>query len=199
MTYGSKALSPTHQKYTTLQLECLAVHFAMTKCWFYLKGSPHFTLATDHKPFEGIFKKDLFEVQNPRLQEIWEKLLPYTLTLKWVAGKGYHITDAWFRAPLFALGDPDDIQIDTARTCMVTVDGKRNEFTTILNSVDADCIMLKNDVMNPTYGSLYTNQLKAVFDNLSADGELVYLDAERIVLPLKVVKPVLKLLFHMLE
>ena len=44
----------------------------------------------------------------------------------------------------------------------------------------------------------YAAQLKAVFDHLSVDGELVYLDAKRIVIPLKGVKSILKLLqgFH---
>ena len=49
------------------------MHFDVTKCSFYLKGLPHFAVATDHKPLEGIFEKDLFEVQNPRLQRIREK------------------------------------------------------------------------------------------------------------------------------
>ena len=62
----------------------------------------------------GIFKKDLFEVQNPRLQRMREKVLPYTFTLKWVAGKGHHIADALSRAPLFAPADLDDMHIDTA-------------------------------------------------------------------------------------
>ena len=155
---------------------------------------PHFTAATDHKPLEGIFKKDLFEVENPRLQRIWEKLPQYTFTLKWVAGKGHHIADALSRAPLFAPADLDDMHINTEKTCLVTVDVKKTEFTAILDSMDADYIMLKNYVLNQTYKSRYANHLKAVFDNLSVDGELVYLDAKRIVMPLKGVKPVLKLL-----
>ena len=62
----------------------LAVHFAVTKCSFYLYGLPHFRVTTDHKPLEGFFKKELFEVQNPWLQCIHEKLLPYTFTLRWL-------------------------------------------------------------------------------------------------------------------
>ena len=79
---GSKALTPTQQRYATIKLECLAVHFAVTKRSFYLKGLPYFTVATDHKPLEGVFKKDLFEVNNPRLQRIRERLPPYTFTPK---------------------------------------------------------------------------------------------------------------------
>ena len=125
VTCGSKALNPTQQRYMTIKLECLAVHFAVTKCSLYLKGLPHFTVATDHKPLEGVFKKDLFEVNNPRLQRIREKLLPYTFSLKWVAGKSHHIADALSRAPLFQPADLDDMVIDTARTYLVMVDGKK--------------------------------------------------------------------------
>ena len=182
ITCGSKAMTPTQQCYTTIELECLAVHFAVTKCSFNLKGLPHFTVATDHKPLERVFKKDLFEVNNPRLQRIREKLLPYTITVKWVAGKSHHIADALSRAPLFQPADLDDMIIDTARTCLVTVDGKQNEFTAILDSMDSDYVLLKNDVLNGTMNSRYAIQLKSVFDNLSVDGELVYLDAKQMVM-----------------
>ena len=57
VTCGSKALTPTQQRYATIELDCLAVHFAVTKPSFYLKGLPHFTVATDHKPLEGYSKK----------------------------------------------------------------------------------------------------------------------------------------------
>ena len=87
-----------------VELECLVVHFAVTKCSFYLKGLLHFSVATDHKPLEGVFKKDLVEVNNPRLPRIREKLLPYTYTLKWVAGKSNHIADALSRGPFVPAG-----------------------------------------------------------------------------------------------
>ena len=72
---------------------------------------------------------------------------------------------------------------------------KKNEFTAILDPMDADYIMLKNDILNQTYESHYANHIKTVFNNLSVDVELVYLDAKRIVMLIKGVKPVLKLLY----
>ena len=57
------------------------MHFAVDKCSFYLKGAPSFTVVTDHKPLEGIFKKDLFDIGNPRLQRIREKLLEYNFSV----------------------------------------------------------------------------------------------------------------------
>ena len=173
VTCGSKALTPTQQHYTKIELESRAVHFAMTKCLFCLKGLPHFKVATDHKPLEGVFKKDLFEVNNPRLQRIREKLLPYTFILKWMAGKGHHFADALSHAPLFHPADLDDMIIDTARTCLVTVEGKQIELSAILDSMDSDYVLLKNGVLNGTMYSRYATQLKAVFDHISVERELV--------------------------
>ena len=67
---GSKSLTPTQQRYATIELECLAAYFTINKCSFYLKGGTHFTVATDHKSLEGIFAKDLYDISNPRLQRL---------------------------------------------------------------------------------------------------------------------------------
>lgn len=64
VTCGSKSLTATQQRYSTIELECLVVHFAVTKCSFCLKGAKYFTVVTDHRPLEGIFKKDLFEIPS---------------------------------------------------------------------------------------------------------------------------------------
>ena len=62
---GSKSLTPTQQRYATIELECVAVHFSVDKCSFCLKGAPSFNIMTDHKPLEGIFCKDLVDIGNP--------------------------------------------------------------------------------------------------------------------------------------
>ena len=84
-----------------------------------------------------------------------------------------------------ARADLDDMHIDTARTCLVTAENKKSKFSAILDSMDADYIILKNDILNQTCENHYANQLKAEFDNLSVDSELVYLDAKKIVMPKK--------------
>ena len=47
---GSKGLTPTQQRYSTIELECMAIVWAILKCSFYLRGLPRFTVYTDHKP-----------------------------------------------------------------------------------------------------------------------------------------------------
>ena len=55
---GSKGLTSTQQRYSTVELECLAIVWARSKCSFYLHGLPKFTVYTDHRPLERIFQKD---------------------------------------------------------------------------------------------------------------------------------------------
>ena len=50
---GSKGLTPTQQRYSTIELECLAIIWAVQKCSFYLRGLPIFHVLTDHRPLEA--------------------------------------------------------------------------------------------------------------------------------------------------
>ena len=111
-------------------------------------------MATDHKPLEGIFKKDLFEISNPRLQRLREKLVEYSFVVKWVPGKTHHIADAHSRAPLFSPEETEDMQVDTARACLASLPGMASELDVILNAVDADYIKLWHDVVNSTASSV---------------------------------------------
>jgi mannosyltransferase OCH1-like enzyme len=61
--------------------------YAIQKCEFYLKGLQSFQVLTDHKPLEGVFKKDLLDLSNPRLLRMREKIMEYSFEVKWVPGK----------------------------------------------------------------------------------------------------------------
>ena len=192
VTCGSKALTPTQQRYSTVELECLAIHFGISKCGYYLKGHPGFTVATDHKPLEGVFNKDIFELPNPRLQRIREKLTSYRFRVTWVPGKSHYIADALSRAPLFAPQEDEDLDIDSARSCLTATKG--DSLRLILDNINSDYCDLRNDVLQGKTTCSYSNQLKSLMPQLSVDGELVYLDARRIVLPTPAVAKVLPLL-----
>ena len=81
---GSKSLTGTQERYATIELECLAVVYAIQKCEFYLKGLQSFQVLTDHKPLEGVFKKDLLDLSNPRLLRMREKIMEYSFEVKWL-------------------------------------------------------------------------------------------------------------------
>ena len=64
---GSKSLTPCQQKHSTIELECLAIQWAVTKCDYYQCGLPIFNVLADHHPLVGLFMKDLHTVEMPRL------------------------------------------------------------------------------------------------------------------------------------
>ncbi len=102
MACGSRAASPTERRYAPIEMEALGVAYAVGKCEYYLRGNPHTTtVLTDHRPLEGIFRKDLADVSNTRIQRIREKLVGTDLRVKFLPGKDNIVDDALSRAPLF--------------------------------------------------------------------------------------------------
>ena len=118
------------------------------------------------------------------------------MTVKWVPGKSHYIADALSWAPLFdsCSPDEDEFTIDTARTCLTQLVEKNHELKLILDNLDADYSQFCKDVVHGTFTSVYSSHMKSVFDQLSADEDLVFLDGNRIVLPNGEIKKVLALL-----
>ena len=164
---GSKGL--TQQRYSTIELECLAIVWAISKCSFYLHGLPKFTVYT-----EGIFQKDLFALASPRLQRMREKVAKYSFDVNWVPGKTHYIADALSRAALFSPQEQPDLGTDTVITCLVAT--LHPSMAVISCALDDDYRALVQDV------------------SLSVLDGLVLLDSRRIILPAPAVKPVLQLL-----
>ena len=68
-----------------IELEALGACWAMKKCDMFLRGLPHFKLVTDHQPLIPILNsKGIADVENPRLQRLMMKMLPYTFTAEWI-------------------------------------------------------------------------------------------------------------------
>ena len=63
----SCSLTETQERYATIELECLAIQWAVNKCEFYLRGLPDFKILTDHRPLVGLFQKSLHQLENARL------------------------------------------------------------------------------------------------------------------------------------
>ena len=47
---SSRSLTKAENNYATIELEALAIQWAMKKCHHYLRGAPKFKVLTDHKP-----------------------------------------------------------------------------------------------------------------------------------------------------
>ena len=84
---GSRTLSDCETRYSTVELDLLGVVFGLKKCRFYLKGMPHFTVVTDHKPLVGLFKKHLHDIANDHILRLRDKVISYNFEVKWLKGK----------------------------------------------------------------------------------------------------------------
>ena len=95
---GSRSLIPAEKNYVAIELECLAISWAIGKCSFFLKGIPHFSVITDHRPLLGTFSKPLSGLLNPRLVRFRERILDFNFSVTWQAGKQNILADALSRS-----------------------------------------------------------------------------------------------------
>jgi hypothetical protein len=211
---GSRFVTPTESRYAVVELEMLAVEWAVNKCRVYLLGLPEFSIITDHKPLVPILnQKGLHDVDNPRLMRMKERLLPYRFSADWIRGKDHEVPDALSRAPV-SRPTKEDIasEQDLAQTmnCYISCnaasidegfDFPRGHSDRILDDLyktaiaDENYQMLKKTIISgfpddksqvpPTLMPYY-----AVRDSLSVDSELVLSNA-RIVIPQEARKEVL--------
>jgi len=84
VAYASRALTPTESRYSQTEREALGVVWACEHYDMYLRGAPCFTVVTDHKPLETIWKKK----QPPLRIERWGlRLQPYQVKIVYRPGK----------------------------------------------------------------------------------------------------------------
>ena len=66
---GSRFLSNSESRYAIIELEMLALAWAIVKSRLFLAGLPHFLVVTDYHPLVPILNNHrLNEIENPRLQ-----------------------------------------------------------------------------------------------------------------------------------
>ena len=89
--FASKALTETQRGYMAIEIESLAVAWAMEKFHHFLYAS-HFILETDQKPLEVILSKSLNQA-TPQLQRILIRTFPYTFTVRYIPGTTNQLAD----------------------------------------------------------------------------------------------------------
>ena len=106
---GSRFLSEAESRYAIIELEMLAVSWAINKCRVFLAGLPHFAILTDHHPLIPILNNHrLDEIENPRLQRLKMKIMGYAFRAEWVKGTRNNAPDALSRSPV-SDPEPDDL------------------------------------------------------------------------------------------
>ena len=98
---GSRFLSDAEGNYAVVEIEALAVQWAILKCRHYLLGAK-FKVLTDHKPLVGVMNsKDIDSFSNARLQRICSKLIGYQFEVCYLPGKVNFVADCLSRSPVF--------------------------------------------------------------------------------------------------
>ena len=93
--FASKALTELWKGYVAIEIESLAVVWAMEKFHYFLYAS-HFILETDHKPLEAILSKSQNQATS-RLQRILIRTFPYHFTICYIPGVTNHLADCLSR------------------------------------------------------------------------------------------------------
>ncbi len=109
---GSRFLLDTESRYAMIEIELLAIVWAIkVKCRLYLEGCK-FQFVIDHKPLVPILNNYTLDmVDNPRLQRLKEKLVYHRFETVWRKGAEHYIPDALSSAPI-ADPEPQDCFTD---------------------------------------------------------------------------------------
>ena len=97
VAFASRTLSPTEQRYATIEKECLAIVFGCERFNQYVACREKISMVTDHKPLESIFKKSLLSAPC-RLQRMLLRLQRYNLSVKYTPVSQMFLADHLSRA-----------------------------------------------------------------------------------------------------
>ena len=86
VAYASRSLSDSEKNYAPIELELLAIVFAMQKFVQYVFGNAAVTVHTDHEPLVHIWRKSLLKAPR-RLQAMLLALQRYPAEIQYVPGK----------------------------------------------------------------------------------------------------------------
>merc|ERR1712215_643163 len=75
----------------------LGVKFAVESNAYYLYRAEEINVYTDANAIEGIFQKNLGDIQNKRIQHMVGKLMPYNFRFHHILGKTSQIVDCFSR------------------------------------------------------------------------------------------------------
>ena len=114
---GSRFLSRAEGNYAVVEIEAIAVQWAIIKCRHYLLGTD-FKVLTDHKPLVGVMNgRDIDSLSNARLQRICSKLIGYQFEVCYLPGKINFVADCLSRSPVFQpeVDDQKDVLVQTLK------------------------------------------------------------------------------------
>ena len=94
---NSSALKENQMQYSAIDCEILGLKFAVDSNAYYLYGAKCINIFTDASAMEGIFQKNLADIQNKRIQDMVTKLMCYNFKFHHIPGKSNRIADCFSR------------------------------------------------------------------------------------------------------
>ena len=120
ISYISRSLTPTEQRYAQIEKEALAFTWACERLSDYLLGL-EFHIHTDHKPLVPLFGEKNLDELPIRVQRFRLRMMRYKFSISHVPGKSLLMADALSRAPCSDVRREDTLleQATTAYACQV--------------------------------------------------------------------------------
>ena len=188
---GSQFLSDAEGRYAIIELELLAICWAIVKCHTFLAGLQHFQVIMDHNPLIPILNNHrLDEIENPRLQRLRTRIMGYNFTAEWLKGSNNSAPDVLSRNPvsdpaphdilaeLDILNQPD-ISISEIRA-ISTTDHTSSHLDTLHKTAqnNIEYLQLRQFILNgfPDHRSQLPDSCKrycTVRDHLTIDDDLI--------------------------
>ena len=179
---SSRSLSPAETRYATIELECLAIQWAVEDARHFLLGC-NFVVWTDHRPLEGLFKKPLSEVANTRLLRIRLKMTDYSMEVTWTPGKTHLIADALSRAPVFDPAEPgaEVNAVEASDPALQPLFQAAASDESYMRVIEALVSGKRVEALPPDHPARI---FKSIWEDLSVhEDSLLVLDGQRIVVP----------------
>ena len=99
ISYISRSLTPTEQRYAQIEKEALAFTWACERFSDLLLGM-EFHIHTDHKPLVPLFGSKNLEELPVRVQRFRLRMMRFKFTISHIPGKNLLLADALSRAPI---------------------------------------------------------------------------------------------------
>ena len=194
--FASEALTEAQKGYVVIEIESLAVAWAMGKFHQFWYAS-HFVLETDQKPLEAILSKSLNQA-TPRLQRVLIRTFPYHFTVNYIPGVTNQLADCLSRLG----GQKDTIKLSKLYVYQIThqLSARSHSLNQLRLSTQADdeLALLKHTIMQGWPSSI--KQVPPVLqpywtfrEELTEEDGLI-LKGTRIVMPDKNCEAILKLI-----
>ena len=216
---GSRANTAAEKNYATIDLEMMAIVYAIEKASFYLLGCEHFEVKTDHKPLVGVFNKPLSEIQSLRQLRFRERLGIYRFTVSYLEGLKNLAADSLSRNPVnFSPGGEEEedkahmfikkamVQVDAAFAQLDATDPAfefireaikhDDDYKAMVKAIQEDMTHPDNAPKAPKNHALTRLIPRSMWDHLEVMQGLLVYAPHRVVVPRAAVPRVLELL-HM--